>query len=494
MDNQELKSKVVKGIIYNFSGSLLKNGITFIISVFLSRILNPSDFGLIGMVTVFVTLAQGLSDLGLSSGLIKEKEPTDREMSSVFFFNIGISIVLTLILYFSAGLIAKFYNNTEIEMVVKAISFTFILNSLNNVHQTILYKNLELKISRISSIISAIISGIVGLSFAYYGFGVWSLVYSTYASSITAIIVIWYSSSWRPSFVFKLSDIKNLMPFGLKVFFVFYIDQIYTRIDIMIIGKIFTPSTLGYYFRASSLNQLITKYSSQGLGGIFFPAISKLQGDIPRIIIVYKKALNAICFLSFFISGFLFLNANEIIVLLFTSKWIPSVTYFQILAFSSYAFPLTIIFNGVLLGTGNAGLQLKLEIIKKLFGLLGLIIGFYFGLKGYLWSIAFTATIGLILSFSYIKKILGISINSNLSDVYKYLIPLVSSTMAVLMIRYYIGSLNSLLLLFISGLFYTIFYFYLSHRFKLLGYSIIYANLFSICRNTIFLNKAKINS
>jgi teichuronic acid exporter len=473
MDQAELNKKVTNGVFYNIGGALAKNAVSFLISIVLSRLLTPADFGLVGMATVFIGLAQGLADLGLTSGLIKEEHNTQRELSSVFFFNLGVSTILTIALFSTAGLIAKFYKDDSVELIIKAISFTFILNSLNSVHSAILYKKLEIKYTRLSIIVSTIISGIVGIGLAFNNFGIWSLIISSYFGAIATVVVIWYYSKWRPSFIFSLADLKKLMPFGLKVFLTNYIDQIYSRLDIMLIGKIFNPATLGYYFRATSLNQLVTKYSSQGLSGIFFPAISRLQGDTEKIKEFYQKALNAICIISFFLTGLLFVDANELILILFGEKWLPSVGYFKVLAFSSYVTPLTLIFNGVLLGTGNAGMQLRLEVFKKLLNLLGLAIGLWFGMYAYLWSLVISTTMGLILSFVFLDRAIYIGLYKNLITVFKYGIPLAIAIVGINLLSLISVSCYPIVLIMVKSLVYSFVFILFSHIFQFSGYKTI---------------------
>jgi teichuronic acid exporter len=429
----------------------------------------------------------------LSSGLIQENNPTNKEMSSVFYFNMTISVLMTVVLFFSAGFIAEFYKSPEIETIVKAISFTFVLNSLNTVHQAILYKNIEIKITRISSIISAILSGIVGLVFAYLGYGVWSLIYSTYAGGIVSVLIIWRYSKWKPELVFNIKDIKKLMPFGIKVFTINYLDQIYSKIDVVVIGKMFSPAILGYFFRASSLNQLITKYSSQGLSGIFFPAVSRLKGDTEKIKEFYQKAFNAICVISFFLTGLLFVDANELILILFGEKWLPSVNYFKILAFSSYVTPLTLIFNGVLLGTGNAGMQLRLEVFKKILNLLGLAIGLWFGMYAYLWSLVITTTLGLILSFAFLDRALYIGMYKNLITVFKYGIPMAIAIIGIRLLSTVSSSFYPMVLISVNSLVYSIVFIFIAHIFQFSGYKTVSNLVLKYTWNKLFQNKISYN-
>ncbi len=469
MVSSELKNKGLNAVSWNILGILLKQGVTFITSIFLARLLSPSDFGLVGMATVFISFTQGFADLGLSSGLIRSKEPTESQYSSVFYFNLFVSILLALALIASSGLIAKYYSNPEIKPIVRVISYSFVIYALNSVQLAIFYKDLNIKITRLSSIISAAVTGITGIILAYAGYGVWSLVYSGLIGSIVSVIIIWKASSWRPKLLFSISDIKLLMPFGFRVFLINYLEQIYSRLDVLIIGKIFNPSILGQYFRASSFNQFVTKYTAQGLSGVFFPVISQIQDSIEDIKHVFNKSLHTICFLSFFLTGFLYLNAEPLIILLFSSKWMPAVHYFKILAFSSYVFPMTIVFNGVLLGTGNSGNQLKLELIKKGTGIAGLGIGFIFGLEGYLWSLVITATIGLLVSLYYVGKAISVTVLDNILLIYSYSVPLLFAGIIPLLLKKIIGD-NLWVTLIINSVIFSLLYMTINILLKTQGY------------------------
>lgn len=424
MELGELKVKSLNAVFWNLSGTLLKQGISFIISLFLARLLTPADFGIVGMATVFITFTQGFSDLGLSSALIQTKQPTQEQYSSVFFFNLFTSSLLALILWISSGLIAQFYANPSVKPIVQFISYSFIINSLTSVQWSILYKNLDVKKTRLANLLSSIIGGCAGIIMAFNGFGVWSMIYSGFIGSCISVIMIWYYSGWRPSFHFSFSAIKGLFPFGFRVFLINYMQEVYEKIDVLIIGKLFNPYTLGLYFRATSFNQLITKYTSQSLSGVFFPVISNLQHDLEEIKRVFTKTLHTVCFLSFMLSGILYVSAEPLIVILFTAKWYPAVHYFKILVFSSYVLPMTLLFNGVLLGTGNARKQLRLEVWKKALGVLGILIGFLFGINGYLWALALTSTAGLMLSLYFIDTTINLNVKSSLKCIYVYALPM----------------------------------------------------------------------
>ncbi len=420
LQHTELKTKALRGVLYNFLGVLGKSLSAFIVSIFLSRLLTPQAFGLVGIVTTFIAFGQGLADLGLSSGLIKAKDPSHAALCSVFFFNLGVGVLLALGLFGAAGLIAQFYDTPQLGPLVRASAPLFVLNSLNTVQQAQFYARLEVRPIQTSALASVVLSGVGGVGLAWLGFEVWSLVFSAYLASLVSIGFMWYYSSWRPSFTFAVAELRPLLPFGFRVFIVNYLDTVFAKLDVFFIGKFSSAATLGYYTRAASFNQLVTRYTSQGLSGIFFPTINHLRHDPAQVKAVYMKAVDVICFLSFGLAGGLYLVAEPLIVFLFSAKWLPSVGFFKIMAISSYVFPLSLIFNGVLLGTGRSALQLRLDILKKSLLLAALPLLVFLNVATYLAAYAGLAIVGAGLSLYKIGKIIQLSYFQHFILVHKY--------------------------------------------------------------------------
>lgn len=457
MKTSELKKKGTAAVFWNLSGTLMKQGITFVISIFLARLLSPSDFGLVGMATVFIGLTQSFTDFGLTSGLIQKKEPTEVQYNTVFYINLGLSIVLMVLMIAFSGLIADYYKNPEIGKIARFVSYSFVINAVNGVQNAQLTKALANKIKTIASLSSSIVSGIVGISFALMGFGAWSLVYSALAGSLVSTAVIWHNSKWRPKKLFNLSEVKPLLDFGLKTFVAGFLENIYSKIDVIIIGKIFTPATLGFYYRAISFNQLITKYTSASLSGVFFPVISHLQNDRNAQLRVIKQSMHVISFLAFMIMGLMYVDARELIVILFSAKWLVSVDYFKILVFSGYVYPVSVILVNILSGNGQSGKFLKLEIWKKVTGLLAMGVGFYIGMKGFLWSTAVAGTIALLLNMWYVRKVIQWPILQQCIIVYQYALMAIAGVMPVLLLQRWIPENDWFRLIFNTLLFVSLY-------------------------------------
>lgn len=437
MDIFELKKKAYSAVFWNFSGTLMKQGITFVIFIFLARLLSPEDFGILGMATVFISLTQSFTDFGMTSGLIQKKEPSEVQYNTVFYINLGVSFILMVLMITFSGLIATYYNNSEVGNIARFVSYIFVLNAINGVQNAQLTKSLANKVKTIASLASALVTGLMGILLAYNGYGVWSLVYATLVGNVVSTLYIWFSSSWRPKALFDFSEIKPLLNYGSKMFASGLLDNVYARLDVLIIGKIFSPATLGFYFRAVSLNQLVTKYTSGALHGVFFPVISHLQFDKEAQLRVISKSLHIISFLTFMLMGFLYLTAYEIFVILFTEKWLIAIDYFKIMVFYSYAFPISVILVNVLSGNGHSGKFLKLEIWKKIIGLIAMIVGFYFGIIGFLWSSVVSSTISVLINMYYVNKIIEWPVIIQVKIVFQYALLSIISTFFIIYFNHY---------------------------------------------------------
>jgi len=423
MEFQEIKHKGITGVMWSITGKFSIHLVTFGVSIILARLLSPADFGLVSMAMVFVYFTQTFMDFGLTSAVIQKKDPTETQLSTVFYISVILGSCLMLLMIIFAPAIGRYYNNPEVGKIARFVSYSFIILALSGLQRALMSKRLEIKTLAVINIVTALVQGTSGVILAFSGFGAWSIVYSNFLGSAAATIILWVKSSWRPKFLFNLLEIKDMFFFGFKMFLAGWLNAIYVKIDEMLIGKIFNAATLGYYFRSKSFNNLIVSYSSEGLSTIFFPVMSHLQDDLEKANRVITKSLEMVCFLVFALTGILYLDAKSLIVILFGAKWLPSVQYFQILAFMAYAYPVSIILVNVLSGMGKAGKFLILEIFKKAVGLSGMCVGFIWGIYGFLWALVITGTIGVVLNMWYVQKTTGLSLKTSIFTVVKYAVP-----------------------------------------------------------------------
>ncbi len=401
---EDLKQKSIKAFVWDFSGKIANQFVSFIVSIFLARLLSPEDFGMLAMINVIIMLSSGFINMGLGEALIQKKNINDKHYGSVFFFNIVVGITLSGLLFVFAPLIGKFYNNSDLIPITRTMSLLFIFNSFGNVIRIKLQKELNYGIPAKAGFISSFISGIIGIAMAFTGFGVWSLVVQSLLNPVIANFYLFSTVKWKPVLQFKWHALKDLWDFGFRMFLSGIINTIFVNIDSVIIGKLFSPETLGFYYRARSLNNYIVQYSSASLKSVLFPTLSKVQDNIIRFKSIVQKSYHLIATIAFFLTGFFFVTGSDFIILLFGEKWLPAVSYFQIIIISGYAYPLNSLQTTILSASGNSKSFLKLEIIKKTLSGISLALGFIWGITGFLILKTITTLINFQLNLFFAGK------------------------------------------------------------------------------------------
>lgn len=407
----DLKSKSSNALLWDLFAKLARHGTGFIVTVVLARLLEPSDFGVIAMAMVVIGIAFIFTDIGLGSALIQRRRVLPIHYSSVFYFNIFIGLLLSLATFLSSRWISDFYENPQLLPVIQIVSSLFVINAFSSVQVSKLRKKLNYAVLAKADVGAAVLSGVLGIALALYGAGVWSLVAQAVSRGVFYNIILWYTSKWVPSLTFSIKALRQLWGFGFRMFLSGLLETVYTRLDIIIIGKLFSPAVLGFYDQAKRLQSLIVIYSSGSLISILFPVLSKLQYDFERFNRVVIKTLGIICFVIFFLLGIMYLISDELIVLLFTEKWLPIVEYFKILLLSGFAYPVSALLVNILSSKGNSKAFLRLEIYKKILASMNFGIGFIWGIEGYLYGLVIVSIAGVFLNIIYAKREIDLSLN-----------------------------------------------------------------------------------
>jgi O-antigen/teichoic acid export membrane protein len=400
-----VKDSFFKGIFWNAIGKYSHQGISFVVSIILSRILFPAEFGMIAMLTIFTEIAICFIDSGLSVALIQKKECTNKDFSTVFYFNITVSLIFYLILFFTAPFIAKFYELPQLTNITRLVALVFLINSFGTIQSTILKKNLNFKRLNLISIIAVAASAIVAITMALNDFGVYSLVGQHISYAIVSNLLYWFLSDWRPSFTFSKKSFRELFGFGYKLLFSSVIDKIFTQIDSLLIGKIFSANTLGFYTRAKTTKDLPINSTTGIVQSILLPIFSKIDND-EDLAAVGLKIYRLFFYIIAPIMVGLIVTAEPLIITLFSDRWLPSAPWMQIICISGVSYPLSIILCQLILTKGKSGAFLKLEIIKKTLVLLAMIIGLQFGINEFLWCTVIVLYIALYLNLVYAAKAL----------------------------------------------------------------------------------------
>ncbi|RLA52875.1 MAG: hypothetical protein DRR42_06430 [Gammaproteobacteria bacterium] len=466
----DLKSKGTKALVWDFSGKMATQGMAFAFSIFLARLLDPADFGLIAMVMVVIGIASVFTDIGLGGALIQRRKVLPVHYTSVFYFNVFVGLLLALITYSSAKIIGDFYANDALVPLIQVMSLSFIINSFSSVQTTRLRRELNYAVITKVRFIASLISGIVGVSLAYDGLGVWSLVIQTLSMGVVFNISIWTASKWRPSLLFSFKALKQLWGFGFRMFLSGVLDAIFTRLDFLIIGKLFPPATLGFFQRAKSLNSMAVQASSGSLMAVLFPVLSQVKNDLPRFQNIVIKIMGVICFFVFLLLGGLYLGSEELVIFLFGQKWGPAVDYFQILVLSGFGYPVSSLLVNVLASRGNSKGFLRLEVYKKILTSANFGVLLFLGIDAYLYGLIVTTALSLLLNILFASREIKLS-------AFCFMRPVVTqatvSFVAVLVSIYWVvetGMENGALLFLIKGTVFTSTYLFINWLFETESY------------------------
>lgn len=464
-----LKKKTVSGLLWSFIDNFSKLGLTFVIGIILARLLTPREFGLIGMTTIFITVAQSLVDSGFTQALIRKKDCTQADFSTVFYFNLLISLLLYAVLYFSAGAISRFFYEQQLQLIVQVIGLGIIINAFTIVQRARLTKAINFKLQTKISIIASIVSGFIGITMAYKGFGVWSLVCRTLLSFAITSILLWLWNKWIPSFTFSKNSFKELFSFGYKLIISGLIQTAYKNIYLLIIGKYFSAADLGFYTRAEQFKNLPAQNITGIIQRVSYPVLSEIQNDIPRLRKAYQKIIKSTMLITFVSMMILAAIAKPLVLALIGEKWLPSVIYLQLLSAVGLFYPLSAINLNMLNVQGKSDIFLRLEIIKKILAIPVIGIGIFLGIQAMIWGMIFNSIIAYFLNSSYSGKYIGYSSLQQLKDI----LPSFILALFIGVIVYMIGSfldLPNYLILIIQLIAGAGFFFVLTELFKMQDY------------------------
>lgn len=460
-----LKAQGLWAFFWDFFGKFARHATSFIVTIFLARLLEPSEFGLIAMVMVIISIAFIFTDVGLGSALIQRRRVLPVHYASVFYFNIFVGGVLTSITFFSANWISDFYDNHQLIPITHVMALLFLINAFSSLQVNKLRKELNYAALAKADVSAAVLSGITGIALAFYGAGVWSLVAQALSRGVFYNIFVWSASKWVPSLLFSFKALKQLWGFGFRMFLSGLLEVIFTRLDILIIGKLFAPAILGFYDQAKRLNTLIVQYSSGSIMAVLFPVLSKVQNNLPKFQNIAIKTLGIICFVVFFLLGVMYLISEELIVLLFTEKWLPSVEYFKILLLSGFAYPVSALLVNILSSRGNSKAFLRLEIYKKILLSINLYVGFIWGIEGYLYGLVIVSIFGVSLNVSFASREINLPF---LVFVRPMIVQMIISVISVWVVIFFTSEIETydIMIILSRGILFTIVYFSINKFFK----------------------------
>ena len=402
-----LKNQALSGVFWSSMQLFGTQAIGFGVSLILARLLVPAEFGLIAMLGIFIGLGTVLINSGLTQSLIRTEILDDEDYSTVFYFNLAGSIIIYGLIFLAAPLIAAFYKQELLTLIVRIYSVTFVINAFSAIQTARLTKNLDFKTQMKVSVPSLILGSAVGVTMAYTGYGVWSLVWSGIVQSLAATIQLWYWSKWIPLWAFNVEKFKKHFHYGVKLMLSGILDIIFTNAYTIIIGKFFAPAQVGFYTRAEALQMLPVGNVSSIITRVSFPLFSSIQNDDVRLKSVYKRIMQMVIFLVAPILIIMAVLAEPLFRFLFTEKWLPAVPYFQILCFNGILYPIHSYNLQILNVKGRSDLFLKLEVIKKIVVVLVILISFQYGIYGLLYGSVITSILAFFINTHYSGKFLN---------------------------------------------------------------------------------------
>ena len=441
--DETLKKETKKGVMWSAVQRFSTQGIQFLTTLIMARMLTPTEYGTIGMLSIFLAISSVFIDSGFVNALTRKHDRTHADICTVFFFNITISVFFYWILFFTAPFIAAFYNMPELILVLRIVGLSLILNSFSAVQATLLTINLDFKVQARVTIIALIISSIVGIIMAYQGCSYWALVAQTLISCSISAILYWYYSKWRPTLLFSIQSFKELFGFGWKLLVSSLIDSTYGNLYSMVIGKVFSASALGNYSRAESY----ANFPSISLTGIMqrvtYPVLCRLQTDEQELTSTYRSFIKISAFVIFPLMMMLSALAYPFIILLIGKQWEISAAMLQILCFSLMWYPIQAINLSLLLVKGRSDLSLRLEIIKKIIGVVILCITIPMGIIALCYSRIVMSVLSLFVNTYYTGKLINHGFTSQMTD----LLPTILISFGMWAIIMYTNTFTSNLLL-----------------------------------------------
>jgi O-antigen/teichoic acid export membrane protein len=403
----------------------------------MARLLDPSDYGVIGMLAIFLAIAQVFIDSGFSNALIRKQDRTETDFSTVFYFNIGIGILFYLALFFTSPFIAGFYKTPILTNVTRVVALNLLFNSLGVVQRAKLTILIDFKTQAKASLIAVVLSGIAGLGMAYTGFGVWALVFQSVLNAGLNLMFLWIFIPWKPLPVFSVSSFKDLFAYGSKLLVSALIDTTYKNMYTMVIGKKFQAVELGYYTRADQFAQ----FPSANLTGIFqrvtFPILSGIQDDDERLKAAYRQYLRIAAFIIFPLMCGLAAIAKPFILLVLTEKWSGVIVLLQVVCFSFMWYPVHAINLNLLQVKGRSDLFLRLEIIKKCVGIAILCVTIPMGITAMCAGSIVSSIIALVINTYYTGKLISVDFIRQMKD----LLPILGSALLMALVVYGVSNM-----------------------------------------------------
>lgn len=413
--DRDLKNKAASGFVWKLLEKIGSQLMQIVIQILLARLLLPEEYGLVGMLTIFITISDVIILQGLSSALIQKKNCDEIDYSSVFFANIVVSGLLYIILFLLSPSIATFYNDNRLVDLMRVLSLNVIIGAFPAVHNAIMAKELDFRKSFYRNLFNTLTQGIVGVALAIHGFGAWSIVISKISGTIVGAVILMSTVKWRPKPLFSISTIVSLFSFGSKVLGTNLLSTIFNNIHSLIIGHYYTAADLGYYQRGQQFPQAIMSSIDGSLSEVLYPTFSRVQNDRELLKRALRRSIKTSMFIVLPVLFGLFAIAKTFTVVLLTEKWLPSVDYLRLTCIICAFWPLSHRIHAIN-AIGRSDVSFKLSVVTKVISLVSILVFMKWGIKMIMIGTILSSLIGQVLISIPIEKYIGYSIKNLLTD------------------------------------------------------------------------------
>lgn len=417
MSDHSLKNKAILGVGWSAIDAFLGQGVTFIVGLVLARLLTPEEYGLVGIISIFITILLGVVDCGFSNALIREPKVTDDDYSTLFYFNMGISLLMFGLLYIIAPWIALFFERPQLVNLTRVMGLLLILQSFSIVQYTILSKNVDFKTKTKASLISSIVSGIIGISMAFAGYGVWALVAQQLSRQFLYSISLWCMNKWWPTLRFRIATFRYMWNFGWKLLLSGLLNNFWGELYKVIVSKCYTPVALGQYTRSEQLAALFSSNITSIVQRVSYPVLSQIQDDSERLVNGYRKVIRITMFVTAISMISMGAISDPLIYCLIGPQWHQAATFLPLICISLSLYPLHAINLNMIQIQGRTDVFLHIEIAKKIIAIFPLCLGAFIGLY---WMLVGSIAVGVIsffLNSYYSGRYLGYTSWNQLKDV-----------------------------------------------------------------------------
>lgn len=438
---KSLKQKAASGMVWTAMRKYLTMFISFVSGIILARLLTPHDYGCIGMLAIFMSLANTFIDAGFGSALIQKKQPTQTDYSTIFFWNMAVAAVLYIILYLAAPTVARFYDIPLLCPVLRVQAIVLFINAMNLVQRNQLKKKLNFKILSIVTIVTSAIALSVTIVMAYHGFGVWSLVAQNLLMAGIPALVFWFYVKWRPLWTFSWKSFRELFSFGAYMLLSHFVNELGKQIQGLLIGKLFSPATLGYYSKAAGTERLASQSISGVITSVTYPLYSATQDDKVLLGNIIKRLTMSISYLTFPLMFILILLAKPIFIILYSDRWLPSVVYFQVLCIVGITSCLQAINTQTIAAIGKSKQMFTWTLVKRVLGSGTMIAGLLlYGMEGFLVGVVFYNFLAYFVNIGLVSKYIGYKWMRQLLD----LLPVTIASIVAFVVSYLCGRMLAL--------------------------------------------------